>query len=71
MASHLVQLRKAAAAHGVGIRRVIFEVPLQERLFATAEGKALKRLLRFSTRQAWVRHDEHYHVDFVVPCKPL
>jgi len=19
----------------------------------------------------WVRHDEHYHVDFAVPCKTL
>lgn len=27
--------------------------------------------LRFSTRPAWVRHDEHYHVDFAVPCQPL
>lgn len=22
-------------------------------------------------RDAWLRHDEHYHVDFAVSCKPL
>jgi penicillin-insensitive murein endopeptidase len=46
-------------------------VPLQKHLFATAEGAQLKNLLTFSTKQAWVKHDEHYHVDFDVPCKPL
>jgi len=27
--------------------------------------------LNFMKGEAWVRHDEHYHVDFAVPCKPL
>jgi len=26
--------------------------------------------VRFSTRRSWVRHDEHYHVDFDIPCEP-
>jgi penicillin-insensitive murein endopeptidase len=68
---HLYALHGAARRHGVGIRRVIFEVPLQKRLFATARGAWLRERLAFSTRPAWVRHDEHYHVDFDVPCRPL
>jgi len=31
----------------------------------------LKGLMKFSTKQAWVKHDEHYHVDFELPCEPL
>lgn len=25
--------------------------------------------VQFSTRRSWVRHDEHYHVDFIVKCR--
>jgi penicillin-insensitive murein endopeptidase len=69
--SHLVALADAAKAHGIGIRRVIFEVPLQQRLFETPSGRIARKRLVFSTRPAWVRHDEHYHVDFEVRCKPF
>lgn len=71
IAKHLLELNKAATAQGVKIDRVIFEVPLQKHLFATPEGAGLKGLMPFSTKQAWVKHDEHYHVDFDVPCQPL
>lgn len=50
---------------------MIFEVPLQKHLFATPEGAGLQQRMAFSTRQAWVKHDEHYHVDFELPCAPL
>jgi penicillin-insensitive murein endopeptidase len=71
LAKHLWELNRAAAAQGVKISRVIFEVPLQKHLFATPEGAQLKGLMKFSTKQAWVKHDEHYHVDFELPCKQL
>jgi penicillin-insensitive murein DD-endopeptidase len=29
------------------------------------------RQLYFLKRNAWVRHDEHYHIDFAVKCKGL
>ena len=29
----------------------------------------LKDNIQFSKRRSWVRHDEHYHVDFAIPCK--
>lgn len=37
---------------------------LQPLLFRAPQGQLLRARMRFSTRPAWVRHDEHYHVDF-------
>lgn len=71
LAQHLVEIHRAAQASGVTIWRVIFDVPLQRLLFATAHGAYLKQHLTFSTKPAWVRHDEHYHVDFAIPCVPI
>src|SRR5436853_2796952 len=70
MALQLLALERAARAHGIGIRRVIFDVNLQPKLATTATGLQVMKRLAFNTQQAWVRHDEHYHVDFRVPCRP-
>lgn len=35
---------------------------------ATPTGKALPKIMLFSVKKPWVRHDEHYHIDFVVKC---
>lgn len=69
MALHLLALERAARANGISIRRVIFDVELQPKLFATEAGAQLPKLVSFNRRQSWVRHDEHYHVDFDVPCR--
>lgn len=66
----LRELHRSAQRHGAPIRRVIFEVPLQQRLFKSTHGAYLRNNITFSTKQAWVRHDEHFHVDFSVPCRP-
>jgi penicillin-insensitive murein endopeptidase len=50
---------------------VIFDPPFLPKLFATARGQYLEQNLPFLRGKAWWRHDEHYHVDFVVPCKPI
>lgn len=71
MAAHIVQLHKSAVKAGAGIWRVIFDPPLQHYLLNTQEGPYIKQHIKLSTKKSWVRHDEHYHVDFVVPCKPL
>ena len=71
MAAHIVSLHKEALKRGVGIWRVIFDPKLQKYLFATKYGNYLKKNINFSKKRAWVRHDEHYHVDFVVKCKKL
>ncbi|MEP7155547.1 MAG: penicillin-insensitive murein endopeptidase [Betaproteobacteria bacterium] len=68
---HLFQLHAAAATRGASIKLVIFDPPYLPKLFATRHGEFLKSNLSFMKGKAWVRHDEHYHVDFGVRCKPL
>jgi penicillin-insensitive murein endopeptidase len=70
MAKHLLALKQAADQQGIQISIVIFENQFQKQLFATASGKALPALMRFSVFKPWVRHDEHYHIDFVLKCAP-
>jgi penicillin-insensitive murein endopeptidase len=65
MAAHLRALQAAGRRHGLEIRLVIFDNPLQERLFASRGGRGLRKDMTFSSREPWVRHDEHYHVVFV------
>ncbi len=70
MAEHLLAIKKAAAARGVGIWRVLFDPKMQSALKQT---KAWSQIadLNFSKKRSWVRHDDHYHIDFVLPCKQL
>jgi penicillin-insensitive murein endopeptidase len=69
-AEHLYQLHRAATSRGVGIALVIFDKPYLPRLLATPRGPYLRQHLNFMKDTPWVRHDEHYHVDFAVRCKP-
>lgn len=71
LAAHIVALHKATIAKGHEIWRVIFDPKLQPKLLATQYGEYLKKHIQFSTKRSWVRHDEHYHVDFRIPCEPL
>jgi len=71
MAAHLVELHKEAKAKGIEIWRVIFDPQLQPNLLKTKYGEYLRNSLQFSKKRSWVRHDEHYHVDFKVDCKNL
>lgn len=65
MAAHLRALQQAGQRHGLDIRVVIFDQPLQQALFASRGGAGLRHQVPFSRGKAWVRHDEHYHVVFV------
>jgi penicillin-insensitive murein DD-endopeptidase len=69
MAEHLYQLQQAATQAGVGINLVIFERSYLRQLFATPRGAALQGSLQFMKKPPWVRHDEHYHVDFKISCR--
>jgi penicillin-insensitive murein endopeptidase len=69
MAEQLYQLHKAAISKGAGIALVIFERSFLPKLFATRHGEYLKNNLPFMAGKPWVRHDEHYHVDFDIMCK--
>lgn len=71
IAKHLLAIKQAADTQGVGIGVVIFDKSFQERLFATATGKILPGLMRFPVKKPWVRHDEHYHIDFQVKCAEI
>lgn len=71
MAEHLYALHHAARDAGAPIDRVIFEPAFLPKLFATRRGAYLRRHLAFVRGRVWWRHDEHYHIDFRAPCRPL
>ena len=71
LAAHIVELHKQAKKRGHDLWRVIFAPELQAPLFETEYGDYLKAHIQFSKKRSWVRHDEHYHVDFEVACEKL
>ena len=66
MAAHIFELQSAAGRTRLKIQKIIFAPELQPHLFKTEHGKKIRASITFSSKPAWVRHDEHYHVDFVV-----
>lgn len=68
LAEHLEALQRAARSHGAGIRLVILDTRYLPLLAQSERGRRLRQSLNFMPRQAWVRHDEHYHIDFEIPC---
>lgn len=70
IAAHLSHLDREARKHGAGIARVIFDPDLTRRLLAAPGGARIKAL-PFMKTKPWIRHDEHYHVDFAIRCEPL
>lgn len=71
MAAHIVALHRQATSRGHELWRVIFDPELQPNLYKTRYAEYLRGNIQFSTRRSWVRHDEHYHVDFDLPCKQI
>lgn len=71
MAAHMLALDRAARENGIGIRRVIFDPEIQPQLRKSKLWSELNGKMKFSTGRSWVRHDEHYHVDFDIPCERL
>lgn len=67
----MLALADAARANGIGVRRVIFAPDLQPALYASVHGEEIRRRVTIPKKRSWVRHDEHIHVDFSVPCQPL
>lgn len=70
IAAHLAALKHSAKANGIGIWRVIFDPELQVHLHKTTAWPEISDLT-FSRTRSWVRHDDHYHVDFAIDCRPL
>jgi penicillin-insensitive murein DD-endopeptidase len=69
LAAHIVALHQSAKSTGNELWRVIFDPLLQPNLYKTRYSSYLKENIQFSKKRSWVRHDEHYHVDFLIPCK--
>lgn len=71
IAKHIDALMVAAQKESIGIDLVILDNQFQKLLFATPTGGKIKSVVTFSVKKPWVRHDEHYHINFRVPCKKL
>lgn len=68
IAAHLTVLDRIAREKGGAIRRVVLAPNLQDDLFRAPGGAALRERLAFNAVPSWVRHDDHYHVEFGFPC---
>jgi penicillin-insensitive murein endopeptidase len=64
-------MHKAAERSGIDVWRVLFDPELQDYLYKSAYGDYIKENIKIPEKRSWVRHDEHYHVDFSVDCKPF
>ncbi len=70
LAAHIAALKNAASDAGVGIWRILFDPEMQPNLRKTKAWAEISNLT-FSKRRSWVRHDDHFHIDFIIPCQPL
>jgi penicillin-insensitive murein endopeptidase len=66
MSEHLYQLHIAAKQADQDLVQVIFDRQYLPKLFATKRGTYLRKSLSFMQKTPWIRHDEHYHVDFKI-----
>jgi penicillin-insensitive murein DD-endopeptidase len=71
MGEHLYALDIAAKKLKAPIKLVIFDPAYLPKLFAAKRGDYLKSNVKFMQTKAWVRHDEHYHVEFSIGCKSM
>ncbi len=63
LAAHLYFLKTCGPAYGIHIRRIIFAPEFLPQLYATKYGNEL-RDIEFVYKEHWVRHDDHYHIEF-------
>lgn len=71
LGAHIVALHKMALQNGIDLWRVIFDPKLQTHLYKSRYGDYIKNNIKIPKKKSWVRHDEHYHVDFRVKCEIL
>ena len=71
VAEHLYALDLAARKNGIGISRVIFDRGTFPSCTVRSAAPTSSNESTSCEEQPWIRHDEHYHVDFAVACKPL
>ncbi len=69
IALHLVELHKEATRLGYGIKEVIIAEEYKKFLYETEYGDFIQQhIVWYSGGGPAVRHDDHYHVNFSVPC---
>jgi len=71
MGAHIIALYHAAEKNKIEIWRVLFDPDLQPLLYASKYGTFIRENIEIPSKKSWVRHDEHYHVDFKVTCKKM
>ncbi len=71
LGAHMMTLHQAANSQGIKIWRILFDPVLQPFLYASKYGTYIRDNISIPKKRSWVRHDEHYHVDFILKCKPL
>jgi penicillin-insensitive murein endopeptidase len=70
-AEHMYQLRVAALAHNTDIGRVILNSVFIKRVLQTSRGPYLSMHVKFvPANEPGDLHEQHYHVDFAIPCEP-
>ena len=63
IAMHLAALDRAARRHGLAIELVILAPEFRRQVLESEAGRSLVRM-PWMAAKPWVRHDDHYHVDF-------
>ncbi|MBL7715595.1 MAG: penicillin-insensitive murein endopeptidase [Bdellovibrionales bacterium] len=71
LAEHLIALQKSAKKFGIGMGDVILDPKFTEIMKRTKAWTTAKPEIAFFPHKPWVRHDEHFHVEFYAPCLPL
>jgi len=71
LGAHLKALHQMAEKNKIKIWRVLFDPRLQALLYQSKYGSYVKKHIFIPNKKSWVRHDEHYHVDFDLPCRNL
>jgi penicillin-insensitive murein endopeptidase len=67
LALHLLVLDAEARNHGARVGRVILAPEFKDELEGSPAGRRALATLPWMKGSPWVRHDEHYHVDFELP----
>lgn len=66
VAMHIFVLSRLAVNYGIRINRIIFEPDYHPLLLKATYGKLIYQRLHFSRFKPWIRHDDHYHIDFEI-----
>jgi len=64
MAAHLYFLKVMGKPHGISIRHIIFAPEFLPKLYASEYGQKIHDI-SFVYEKNWLRHDEHYHIEFL------